>query len=55
MIPSITLDYRTALIPVANVSLLVKQILSGQFDMVLAGLVTVVNLGYSVLIIWVLA
>ena len=55
MVPSVILDYRTVLIPIVNVSLLVKQILSGQFDMVLAGIAAVVNLGYSVLIIWVLA
>ena len=55
MIPSVTLDYRTALIPVVNVSLMVKQIISQQFDLRLAGLTNVVNVGCSLLVIWVLA
>lgn len=55
MIPSIHLDYKTAMIPVANVSLLVKQIISGQFDLMLAGVAALVNLGCSILLVWILA
>lgn len=55
MIPSIVLDYKTAMIPVVNVSLMLKQVISGQFDLMLAGITILVNLGYSVLIIWILA
>lgn len=55
MVPSITLDYRTALIPIVNVSLLVKQMISQQFDLVLAGTAICVNFGCSILIIWILA
>lgn len=55
MIPTINLDYRTALIPVVNVSLMIKQILAQQFDMALAGITIGVNIGCSVLIVWVLS
>lgn len=55
IVPSVTLDYRTALIPIVNVSLMVKQLISGQLSLALAGIVTGANLGCSVLIIWVLA
>lgn len=55
MIPSVELDYRTALIPFANTSLLIKQIMAQQFEISLAGVTIAVNLAYSVLIIWVLA
>lgn len=55
MIPSVVLDYKTAMIPVVNVSLMLKQVISGQFDLMLAGITILVNLGYSVLIIWILA
>lgn len=55
MIPTIKLDYRTVLVPVVNVSLMIKQILAQQFDMTLAGITIGVNLGCSVLIVWVLS
>lgn len=55
MVPSIKLDYRTAMIPLVNVSLMVKQVVSQQFDVALAGVTMAVNLGYSILIIWILA
>ncbi|MDO4321041.1 MAG: ABC transporter permease subunit/CPBP intramembrane protease [Lachnospiraceae bacterium] len=55
MIPSFRLDYKTALIPIVNVSLMVKQIISQQLQMPLAALTTVVNFGYSILIAWILA
>lgn len=55
MVPSIKLDYRTAMIPLVNVSLMVKQIVSQQFDAALAGITVAVNLGCSILIIWILA
>ncbi|MCD8338314.1 MAG: ABC transporter permease subunit [Lachnospiraceae bacterium] len=53
--PSVTLDAHTALIPIANVSLMIKDLISGQFDWTLAALTIVVNFGYSVLIVWVLS
>ncbi|MCD7813324.1 MAG: ABC transporter permease subunit [Lachnospiraceae bacterium] len=53
--PSVTLDAHTALIPIANVSLMIKELISGQFDWMLAALTIVVNFGYSVLIVWILS
>lgn len=55
MIPSIQLDGRTALIPIVNVSLLIKQVLAQQMELTLAGVTIGINFCYSVLIIWVLA
>lgn len=55
MIPSIQLDYRTALIPIVNVSLMVKQIIGQQFDLMLAGTTILINVVYSIVIVWVLA
>lgn len=55
MIPSVKLDYATAMIPIVNVSLMVKQIIAQQFDLTLAGMTIGVNLGCSILIVWVLA
>lgn len=55
MVPTVQLDYRTAMIPIVNVSLMVKQVISGQFHLVLAGITICVNLACSILIIWVLA
>lgn len=55
MIPSVQLDRRTALVPIVNVSLLMKQVLAQQMDLALAGITIGINFGYSVLIIWVLA
>ena len=55
MIPSVQLSYTTALIPILNVSLMVKQILAQQFSMGMAGVAIGVNLAYSVLIVWILS
>lgn len=55
MIPTVQLSYTTALIPIMNVSLMVKQILAQQFSLGMAGIVIGVNLGYSVLIVWILS
>ncbi|MDO5539360.1 MAG: ABC transporter permease subunit/CPBP intramembrane protease [Eubacteriales bacterium] len=55
MIPTLRLDYQTALIPVVNVSLMIKQILAQQFSLSLAGVTIGVNAGYSILIVWVLS
>ncbi|MDE7008887.1 MAG: CPBP family intramembrane metalloprotease [Lachnospiraceae bacterium] len=55
MIPSMQLDGRTALIPIVNVSLLMKQVLAQQMELTLAGITIGINFCYSVLIIWVLA
>lgn len=55
MIPTVRLDYRTALIPVVNVSLMVKELIAQQLSFSLTVLVIAVNLAYSVLIVWILA
>jgi len=55
ILPSVTFDAHTALIPIANVSLMIKDLISGQFDWTLAALTIVVNFGYSVLIVWILS
>lgn len=55
MIPGIELDYRTALIPVANVSLLIRDMAAQRLDPGLAGTIIAVNLGYSILTIWILS
>lgn len=55
MIPSLQLDYRTSLIPIVNVSLLMKQVLAQQMNLPLTGITIGINFCYSVLIIWVLA
>jgi len=55
MVPSIQLDYKTAMIPIVNVSLMVKQMISGQLQMSLVGITMVVNFGCSILIAWILA
>lgn len=55
MIPTVTLDYKMSLIPLVNVSLLIKQVLSQQVNWVLAGITVLVNVGYSVIAIWIIA
>lgn len=55
MLPSVELDQKTVLIPIVNVSLMMKQVLSQQFSFALAGMANLVNLCVSVLIIWFLA
>ncbi len=55
MIPGIELDYRTALVPIANVCLLVRDMAAQRMDFGLAGTIMAVNLGYSVLTIWILS
>lgn len=55
MLPSLQLDYRTALIPIVNVSLLMKQVLAQQMNLGLVGITIGINFCYSVLVIWVLA
>lgn len=55
MIPSLQLDYRTSLIPIVNVSLLMKQVLAQQMNLPLTGITIGINFCYSVLIIWILA
>lgn len=55
MLPSLKLDYRTALIPIVNVSLLVKQVMAQQMDLVLAGITIGINLGFGILLIWLLS
>ncbi len=55
MVPSIELNYRFALVPLVNVSLLIKQVFSQQMDIILAGITVLVNMGYSIIVIWILA
>ncbi len=55
MLPSLELTQATALIPVLNVVLTVKQLFGMQFNFALYGIVFFSNLTYSLLIIWVLA
>lgn len=55
MLPSVELDQKTVLIPIVNVSLMMKQVLSQQFNFALAGVANLVNLCVSILIIWFLA
>lgn len=55
MIPSFQLDYKTVLIPIVNVTLLVKQVLGQQLDPALAGITIGINLGVSILVVWILS
>lgn len=55
MFPTVELDYKTALIPIENVSLLIKQVLAQAMDLSLALITILVNCAYSILIIWILA
>ena len=55
MIPTVELNYKLALVPLVNVSLLIKQVLSQQLDLALAGITIVVNMAYGVIVIWILA
>lgn len=55
MIPDIEFNYRMAMIPIVNVSLLVRQMIMQQLDVSLAILVIGTNLCYSTLIVWILA
>lgn len=55
MLPSMELNYKTALIPIVNVSLLIKQVMAQQMNLYLAGITIGINFCYSVLIVWVLA
>lgn len=52
MIPTVELDYKLVLIPLVNVSLLIKQVFSQQMDLVLTGMTIFVNMGYGVILIW---
>ncbi len=55
MLPSAELNYKTALIPVVNVSLLIKQVMAQQMNLALAGIAIGTNVCYSVLIVWILS
>lgn len=54
MIPTVNLEYKTALIPIANTSLLIKQIAAQQFSLPLAAVTIAVNFAYSIMIVWIL-
>lgn len=55
MIPSVNLNYFTSLIPLVNVSLLIKEVISQQLNLALAGITIGINFCYSILIIWILS
>lgn len=55
MLPSAELNYKTALIPIVNVSLLIKQVMAQQMNLVLAGITIGTDFCYSVLIVWILS
>ncbi len=55
MLPSVQLNYNTALIPIVNVSLLLRQVVAQQLDFAMAGITISINLCYSILIIWILS
>lgn len=55
MLPSVQLNYSTALIPIVNVSLLIKQVAAQQLDLALTGITIGINLCYSILTIWILS
>ena len=55
MLPSVELNYKTALIPIVNVSLLIKQVMAQQMNLALAGITIGINLCYSILVVWILA
>lgn len=55
MLPSAELNYKTSLIPIINVSLLIKQVMAQQMNLALAGITIGINLCYSILIVWILA
>lgn len=55
MLPSAVLNYKTSLIPIVNVSLLIKQVMAQQMNLALAGITIGTNICYSVLIVWILS
>lgn len=55
MLPSAELNYKTSLIPIVNVSLLIKQVMAQQMNLALAGITIGTNVCYSVLIVWILS
>ncbi len=55
MLPSVELNYSTSLIPIVNVSLLLRQVAAQQMDLTLTGVTIAINLCYSVLVIWILS
>ena len=55
MLPSAELNYKTALVPIVNVSLLIKQVMAQQMNLALVGITIATNFCYSVLIVWILS
>ncbi len=55
MLPSVELELKTALIPIVNVSLLIKAVIAQNLSFSLAMVIIFVNLAYSILTVWVLA
>ncbi|NLI89999.1 MAG: CPBP family intramembrane metalloprotease [Epulopiscium sp.] len=55
MVPTITLNPRTAMIPVGNVALLIKGVLTFEYDITSIAIVILTNIGFVVISIWLLA
>lgn len=55
ILPSIELELKTALIPIVNVSLLIKAVIAGKLSYNMALIAVAVNLAYSILTVWILA
>ena len=55
MLPSVELEMTTALIPIVNVSLLMKAVIAQKLSYSLSMVIIAVNLSYSILTIWILA
>lgn len=55
IIPTIEFNYALSLVPIVNVSLLLRDVFGQQMNLTLAGTTIFINAIYSVLIIWILA
>lgn len=55
MLPTVELELKTALIPIVNVSLLIKAVAMRKLSYSLAMVTIIVNLSYSILTVWILA
>lgn len=55
MIPTIEFNHVLSLVPIVNVSLLLRDVFGQQMNLTLAGTTIFINAIYSVLIIWILA
>ena len=55
ILPNINLDYKTALIPIVNISLLIKANFELEFQWPMIGLVILSNLIYAAVAVWVMS